>query len=331
MGVGNLVTVYLMLNVLSCNYGCLSEDNHIVESAAIKSSYISRSNEFQGHMYDFSTTQHVNNVLYCNFCGNMIIGKCEHCFNNGIEHTTEYSSTLLYDRHSFVTSFSFETRVDYTYHEYNCPINRITVYIVLLYRAGFQPRFAYLVKYWDFPNVLLLACNCLPPGVLSFIHTECLVIHWSHADGMEDSFVGNIIDKNNPKIVWQDYQKESFVKNTFCVTYEKYMEDIIDSLLEYNYSGVFSDEPKNLVHSLTSVPVYGREVQESVDTSIDVVNVDSTFLYNYSDSDINFSDKKLGYLTKQSTEFTFVGPDSQMVEITDIQQCVDIAQQIRCW
>ena len=108
-------------------------------------------------MYDFPITQQVDNVLYCNVCGNMVVGKCEHCFNKHIQHTTEYFSISLYDRDT--NSSSFETTVDYTSHEYNCPINRTTVYIVLLYRAGFQPRFAYLVKYWDFPNVLLFACN----------------------------------------------------------------------------------------------------------------------------------------------------------------------------
>ena len=259
----------------------------------------------------------------------MVVGKCEHCFNNSIEHNTGYFSMSLYDRDTFITSSLFETRVDYTSHEYNCPINRTTVYIVLLYRAGFQPRFAYLVKYWDFPNILLFACNCLPPGVLSFIYTEYLVIHWSHADGMADLFVNNIIGENNSKIVWQDYQKECFARNTFGVTYEKYMEDIIDSLLEYNDSGAFSDEPENVVDSSTSVPAYGIKVKESVNRSSCVANVDSAILQNGSDSDINFSDKKLGYLAKQSTEFVFIGPDRQMVEITDIQQCVNIAQQIR--
>ena len=133
------------VNVLSCKYECLSVDNHIVESAAINSSDISNSDKFQGHMYDVSATQQVDNLLYCNVCGNMVDGKCEHCFNNSIENNTGYFSMSLYDRNTCITAL-FETRVDYTSHEYNCPINRTRVYIVLLYRAGFQPRFAYLVK-----------------------------------------------------------------------------------------------------------------------------------------------------------------------------------------
>ena len=108
---------------------------------------------------------------------------------------------------------------------------------------------------------------------------------------MEDSFISNIIDENNPKTVWQDYQKECFVKNAFGVTYEKYMEDIIDSLLECNDSGAFSNEPESVVDSSTLVPVYGMKVKESVDRSFDVVNVDSAILYNCSDHDINFSEK----------------------------------------
>ena len=141
--------------------------------------------------------------------------------------------------------------------------------------------------------------------------------------------MSNIIDESTPKAVWQDYQKECFVKNTFGITYKKYMEDIIDSLLEYSDSGALSDEPHSVVDSSALVPVYGRRVKESIDRFIDVVNVDSTVLCNYSDCDINFSDKKLGTLAKQSTEFGFIGPDRQMVEITDIQQCVNIAQHIQ--
>ena len=129
------------------------------------------------------------------------------------------------------------------------------MYIVLLYRAGFQPRFAYLVKYWDFSDILLFACNCLPPGILRFIHTEYLVIHWCHVNGTAGAFVSNNIDEINPKIVVRLSEK-CFVKITFGVTYEQYMEDIIDKLLEYNDSGAFSDKSKNEVDSLTSVNLW---------------------------------------------------------------------------
>ena len=70
-------------------------------------------------------------------------------------------------------------------------------------------------------------------------------------------------------------------------------------------------------------------MKESFSGSDDVVNANLAILQDGSDSDINFSDKKLGYLAKQSTDFVFIGPDRQMVEITDIQQCVNIAHHIR--
>ena len=50
-------SVHIDVNVLSCNYECLSVDNYIVESAAINSPYISRSDKLQGHMYDVSIAQ----------------------------------------------------------------------------------------------------------------------------------------------------------------------------------------------------------------------------------------------------------------------------------
>ena len=138
------------------------------------------------------------------------------------------------------------------------------------------------------------------------------MIHWCHANGT-DAFISNIIDENNPKTVWKDYQKDCFVKNTFGVTYEQYMEDIIDKLLEYN--DAFSNTSKNEVDSLASVPAYGT-----------VVYIESRYILlgtevkgiSGSDSDINFSDKKLGYLAKQCTDFVFICPDRQMVEIKDI-------------
>ena len=55
------------------------------------------------------------------------------------------------------------------------------------------------------------------------------------------------------KLCLQDYQKECFVRNTFGVTYEQYMEDIIDKLLEYNDLGAFSDASKNEVNFLTDL------------------------------------------------------------------------------
>ena len=314
------------VNVLSSNYECLSVDNHVVESAAINSCGISRSNNIQGHIHDVSVARQSDNCSYCNACGYIVVGKCEHCFNNSIKHNTGYSNMSSYDSDIFRASSWFETRVDFTSHEYNCPINRTTVFIVLLYRAGYQPRFAYFVKYWDFSDVQLFACNCLPPGILSFIYTEYLTIHWCHANGT-NGFVSNIIDENDPKMVWQGYQKDCFLNNTFGVTYEQYMEDIIDKLLEHN--DVVSSTSENEVDSLASVPAYGTEVKENLNRSHDVVNVDWTIVQNGSDSDINFSDKKLGYLAKQCTDFVFIGPDRQMVEIKDIQQCVNIAHEIR--
>ena len=321
-------TVDNNVNVQSSNYECLSVDYHIVKSAAINSCYMSRSDNVEGHVYNVSVTQQVNNFSYCDVCGNMVIEKCEHYFNNSIEYNTGHFNMSLYDRGTFITSSLFETRVDFTSHEYNCPVNRTTVPVILLYMAGFQPRFAYLVKYWDFSDILLFACNYLPPGILRFTHTENLVIHWCHANGTAGAFVGNTIDEFNPKIVWQDYQKECFVRNTFGVTYEQYMEDIIDKLLEYNDSVAFSDKSKNEVNCLTSVLINGTEVKESFNRSDDVLNANSAILQDGSDSDINFSDKKLGYLAKQSTDFVFIGPDKQMVEITDIQQCVNITHHI---
>ena len=80
---------------------------------------------------------------------------------------------------------------------------------------------------------------------------------------------------------------------------------------------------------MASVPAYGTEVKQNLNRSNDVVNVDWAIVQNGSDSDINFSDKKLGYLAKQCTDFVFIGPDRQMVEIKDIQQCVNIAHEIR--
>ena len=71
------------------------------------------------------------------------------------------------------------------------------------------------------------------------------------------------------------------------------------------------------------------EIRESSDKFDDVLNTNTKILQDGSDFDINFSDKQLGYLAKQSTDFAFIGLDRQMVEITNIQQCVNLAHLIR--
>ena len=111
----------------------------------------------RGHMHNVSITQQVTKCSYCDVCGNMMVEKCEHRSSKSIEYHTSHDNTFQCNNNTFITSSMFETRVDFTSHEYNCPINRTTVYIVLLYRAGFQPRFAYLVKYWDFSDILLFS------------------------------------------------------------------------------------------------------------------------------------------------------------------------------
>ena len=122
-------------------------------------------------MHNVSVMQQVTDFSYCGVCGNMVVDKCEHRFSNKVVHDIGYHNVPQYDIGIFVAPCLFETKEDFTSHEYNCPINRTTVDIVLLYRAGFQHRFAYLVKYWDFSDILLFACNHFPPGVLRFTLT----------------------------------------------------------------------------------------------------------------------------------------------------------------
>ena len=56
----------------------------MVKSAAVDSCCMSRSYNVEGHMHNVSVTQHVTNFSYCDICGNMVVEKCEHCFNNCI-------------------------------------------------------------------------------------------------------------------------------------------------------------------------------------------------------------------------------------------------------
>ena len=145
--------------------------------------------------------KHVSDYLYCTNCGNMFSIQCEHCFTNSIELNTGQCSMYPYKEDICGRFLLFETRIDFTSHEYNCPINRTTVYIVLLHRTGFKSRFAYFVKYWDFSEFLLFACEHLPPGILEFTHTEYLLVQRNMVEDIASLFDSKYVNEVDPKIV----------------------------------------------------------------------------------------------------------------------------------
>ena len=109
-----------------------------------------------------------------------------------------------------------------------------------------------------------------------------------HADVTASELKSNNINQVNPKIVWQDYQKELFVQNTFGMSYNQFMEDIIDKLFEFNDSVTVTDTNQKEVDFVISDSTDTIEVKESFDKFHHVPNTDLTIFQSGSDSDINF-------------------------------------------
>ena len=146
----------------------------------------------------------------------------------------------------------------------------------------------------------------------------------------------------NPQVAFENYQKDCVVQQYFHMPYERYMECIIDALIDYQYKVVDNtvlsndkdiskqDNNNDVCTSFNIVLTASSNTSGDCSLSIDL----KAMLDNYTDHgvtgrDIFFPNKSHGHLTLKTEYCGFIGLDRQSVEIKDIHQYLSIAETIK--
>ena len=138
---------------------------------------------------------------------------------------------------------------------------------------------------------------------------------------------------NEPNTAKLDFDNEVKVQTQFGVSYTNYLQGIIDSIIQDNPEVIQSDEGVTCSQFKNTTIECDTEEQDSKDRQVDTFpnGLTAHILYcnvqepNKIYCDAYLPDKTVGFLNHSVDEFQFIGPDRSPVNITEIDQCLNIA------
>ena len=164
-------------------------------------------------------------------------------------------------------------------------------------------------------NNLLFSCDSVPQESL----------HVSHSINMYLVGFPNTLQLS-PEIAYQDYLKDYQIR-TYCnISYTTCMENIVDTLIgqanciKLSYSEVVNTISLNdpVVNPPDMILEMQKIVSNTYQSEVTRVNIDN-----------NCPDKSRVFKNHSEATFTFIGPDRELVFISDINQCVAIAKLVQ--
>ena len=191
----------------------------------------------------------------------------------------------------------------------------------------------------------LITCGHLPQGFLTTVD----IIHLHMVPVGTKCFDLDLGSNTDPGLVYDNYLKDCRSIQYYGCEYEQYMINIIDSSIDGAGSSVNSlgqPAPGAGVDPVCNGETYeGKMSLDAPLTNFACTEYDIQLGQpkwgcvdepSISDRDIlrptrdfNYSNKVTGYLAQEGTGFEFIGPDRQTVDITSIEQLIDIADIIR--
>ena len=186
-------------------------------------------------------------------------------------------------------------------------------------------------------NVTLSHCHNVPEGPLTIVHSSWWLICKNNVN-MCCQNTGS----TDTEVAFENYQKDCVVQQYFHMPYERYMECIIDALIDYqdtvadntmlNTDNNMSKQGNCNAVCTSTNPVLTVSSNTSVDCSLPIdlkVMLDNNADHKVAGRDIFLPNKTHGHLTLETEYCDFIGPDRQPVEIEDIHQYLGIAQTIK--
>ena len=180
-------------------------------------------------------------------------------------------------------------------------------------------------------NVFLYAHNGPLPGYLTVVFSCMLYVFFDISINIEKI---TIQEKAQARVVLDKFKKDKLYMNCVNMTYDQYMTRIIDNMISQQEEAIADMRLHTSMWKQT--PLVCDLRSECRDVCADTI-VPSIFknLCENSEfgkdpvSDPMFPDKAKGFISHVVSKFQFVGPDGAPVEITTVEQCVEIAGIIR--
>ena len=170
-----------------------------------------------------------------------------------------------------------------------------------------------------------------PEGYLEVLKTiNCEVIKILNVANQMD--LGSSMNQN-PKLTYDNYCKDQQVWQYYQCDYVTYLTKIIDALIDNDNQEITDHDIKhdNDLGEQISQQDSPKGITPSENKSKELSDR-KTKIFSIRPSqarDFNYPDKKVGYLTQVQTDFQFIGPDREPVELNSIDILLNIANIIR--
>ena len=139
-------------------------------------------------------------------------------------------------------------------------------------------------------------------------------------------------ESNNPELAFENYVKDLKTYENHGCSYKDYITDIIDALIDSSEDTLDNDcMSRSAMHTNTSC----NNPELDIDTNIHSPSRGSHCPGNTNQcadnrtcSDFNYPDKKIGFLNLEATDFSFIGPDREVVKLDSIDKLIKTADTI---
>ena len=136
---------------------------------------------------------------------------------------------------------------------------------------------------------------------------------------------------NTPKTVYDNYCKDIRAYEYYGHNYDTYLTKIIDAIMN-------QENPDSSSHMAMDCDNDNDNTYLTQDRSsypqgnLELARVEVTYAkgHSYSEGavDFNYPDKRIGYLNQAPTDFSFIGPDRELIEIDSIDKLLHVADII---
>ena len=138
----------------------------------------------------------------------------------------------------------------------------------------------------------------------------------------------------NPKLTYDNYCKDLQVWQSHNCDYGTYLNNIIDTLIE-NEDQKIKNQDQDHIDIMTNkitCEISSMTKQSNIDLGSvgpSNTNIRVSSVSKLKATDFNYPDKKVGYLTQVNTEFSFIGPDREPVELDSVDTLLRVADIIK--
>ena len=186
----------------------------------------------------------------------------------------------------------------------------------------------YLVASYKGFSYSLLHCAQPPEGYLKVISMmDCYVIAQQCSRQFGDQTL-----TGDPKLAYDNYHEDLHSWQRHGCSRESHLINVIDKIIDNDSQGMTNNVAVDTMDMSPVADSMGENPVDHPNVSHDMTlsnghTKDGNECKSY--RDFNYPDKEVGYLAQADTDFKFIGPDGEPVEIDSVEKLITIADSIR--